>query len=364
MQKIKFRFNDRHIDEFNKPGVLNLMFLDLTNRCNLKCRYCFNQHKLNLPVSHLEIGLIEKIFQSAMAPRVRNWFLSGGEPLCYPYLEEVLTLFRRYGHRPKIATNGILLAPEVVDRWVSLGVQSVQFSFDTLNAAIFKNLSGGSPENHKAILENMKYAVNSPLRVVASSVLTKANLGEIGDIMRLCYELGVDSYTLYPNVPAKKTNWDLVLPLNEQLALYAHLFAVYSDLCPTRLIDLSIPCFQRSDVYAQWNKHLNIRLHHCGAGQFNLKITNEGRVSACICQDAAEFIVGDLHERTIDEVWNSSEIENFRSLYKNVPECRSCQIQAMCRGGCRNEAYLSGPRGVLSSDPHCEYFSKNESGQF
>jgi molybdenum cofactor biosynthesis enzyme MoaA len=132
---------------------------------------------LNLPASHLETGLIEKIFQSAVAPGIRNWFLSGGEPLCHPHLDEVLTLFRQFGHRPKIATNGILLVPEIIDRWVSLGVQSVQFSLDTLKPTLFKNLSGGSPKNHQAILENMKYAVDSPLRVVASSVLTKDNAG-------------------------------------------------------------------------------------------------------------------------------------------------------------------------------------------
>jgi radical SAM protein with 4Fe4S-binding SPASM domain len=177
--------------------------------------------------------------------------------------------------------------------------------------------------------------------------------------MRLCYDFGFDSYTLYPNVPAKKTNWDLVLPLDNQLELFDHLFAVYRDLCPTRLIDLSIPCFQFSDTYARWNKLLNIRLHPCGAGQFNLKITSEGRVSACICQDAAEFIVGDLRESTIDEIWNSREIEEFRSLYKSLPECQACQIQSMCRGGCRNEAYVAGSQGILSPDPHCEYFNKN-----
>ena|GEM_PF-3495686 len=364
MQKIKFRFNDRHVDAFNALGVLNLMFLDLTSRCNLRCLYCFNYHKLNLPASHLEIELIEKILQSPLAPGVKNWFLSGGEPLCYPHLDEALRLFQRHGHRPKLATNGILLTPENIDRWVSFGVQSVQFSFDTLKPAVFKNLSAGSAKNHRAILENMKSAVASPLRVIASSVLTKANVREIEDIMRLGYESGVDSYTLYPDVPARKLNGDLVVPIPEQLELFDHLFGVYSNMCPVHLIDLSIPCFQYSDVYARWKDRLNIRVHPCGAGQFNLKITSEGKVSVCICQDAAEFIVGDLHERTIDEIWGSPEIQRFRSAHKDIPECSSCEIQSQCRGGCRNEAYVSGSRGIFSSDPHCGYFRNNGSIRF
>ena len=363
MQKIKFRYSDRHFDAFNSPGVLNLMFLDLTNQCNLQCRYCFNHHKLSLPASHLDLKLIEKILQSPTTAKVRNWFLSGGEPLAYPFLEEALALFRQYGHRPKIATNGVLLSPKTIDRWVSLGVQSVQFSLDTLNPSTFKDLNAGSPNALQLILENIKYAKASPMRVVISSVLTKANGREIGDLMRFSYELGVDSYTLYPNVPAQKTNQDLVFSIPERMELFHQLFELYDSLSSRRLIDLSLPCFQYSDVYARWKDRLGIRLHPCGAGQFNLKITSEGAVSACICQDAPEFIVGNLWEQTIDEIWSSPEIERFRSLYKDIPECHACSIQSSCRGGCRNEAYVTGSQGIYSNDPYCEYHKNNGSSR-
>jgi len=287
---------------------------------------------------------------------VKNWFLSGGEPLCYPDLYEALALFQKFGHRPKIATNGILLKPDVVDRWVLLGVQSVQVSLDSLRPAAFHELSTGSEENLRTIVENLTYAVRSPLRVVVSSVLTKVNSRDIPDIMRFCYELGVDSYTLYPNVPAARIHADLRLPLSDQIEVFDRLLREYAAMCPVRLIDMSIPCVQDSEIYSRWNTKLDLRMHPCGAGQFNLKITDEGWVSACICQDAPEFRVGDLHDLDIDEIWVSPEIENFRSLYKKIPACRACSIQTQCRGGCRNEAFVFGSQGILSSDPHCDYF--------
>lgn len=356
MQKIKFRFNESHIDSFNTPGILNLMFLDLTNQCNLKCRYCFNHHKLHLSPSHIEIGLLEKIFKSKITRRVKNWFLSGGEPLCYPYLNDALELFKCYGHRPKIATNGIGLKPEVVDRWVSLGVQSVQFSLDTLKVPVFTAINGGSAKSYQAILDNLKYAVHSPLRVVVSSVLNQDNIHEIPDIMRFCYDLGIDSYTLYPDVPAELLNTDLILPISKMPDIIDSLMKFYTRLCTNCVIDMSIPCFQFSDVYSRWKNELTMRLHTCGAGQHLLKITSEGKVSTCICQDAAEFIVGDLHHQDIDEIWESPEINKFRTLYTNIPECRICEYKVECRGGCRNEAYVFGDKGILSSDPHCVFF--------
>jgi radical SAM protein with 4Fe4S-binding SPASM domain len=318
--------------------------------------YCFNFHKLDLSSSHLEIEILEKILKSEATHKVKNWFLSGGEPLCYPYLDEALELFRSYGHRPKMATNGIGLRPDVVDKWVSLGVQSVQFSIDSLKPSVFSRLNRGSEKNHRAIIENLSYAVQSPLRVVTSSVLTTENVEDVYDVMKFSHDMGCDSYTLYPNVPAEKRNQDLIIPISEQTGVIDSLIAGYGSLSSTLIIDLSIPCFQFSDTYAKWKDTMDIRLHACGAGQYNLRITSEGRVSACICQDAEDFIVGDLHSQDIDEIWNSVEIANFRTLYKDIPECRVCDFQAECRGGCRNEAYVFGDQGILSGDPHCAFF--------
>lgn len=357
MQKIKFRFNATHVDSFNASGKLNLVFLDLTNQCNLRCRYCFNLHNLSQPPTHLDLALLGRALDSRVAAGARNWFLSGGEPLCYPFLDEALRLLQERGHRPKIATNGILLTPPVVDAWVARGVQSVQFSFDTLQPSAMGSINAGSPKNHRDILENLAYAVASPLRVVASSVLTRASAPEIPAIMRACHDLGLDSYTLYPAVPARRAGDDLVLPPAEQLALIDSLFGFYRDLCPARLIDLSLPCFARSSAYAAWKDDLTIRLHPCGAGQFNLKIASDGRVSTCICQDAPEFIVGDLRTATLDEIWSSDAIEEFRALSRRIPECGGCPQREKCRGGCRNEAFVFGARGILSPDPHCEYFT-------
>jgi pyrroloquinoline quinone biosynthesis protein E len=357
MQKIKFRFNAAHVDSFNTPGKLNLVFLDLTNQCNLRCRYCFNLHTLGLPPSHLDLALLERVLDSRVAAGAKNWFLSGGEPLCYPFLDEALRLFQERGHRPKIATNGVLVTPRVVDAWVARGVQSVQFSFDSLQPSTTGAIDAGSPKNRRDLLENLVYAVASPLRVVASSVLTRANAPEVAALLRASHELGIDSYTLYPAVPSRRAGGDLVLPLEEQLAFVDRLFGLYRDLCPTRLIDLSIPCFERSEVYAAWKDELAIRLHPCGAGQFNLKITSDGRVSTCICQDAPAFIVGDLRTASLDEIWSSGAVEEFRSLSRRIPECGGCPERERCRGGCRNEAFVFGGRGILSPDPHCEHLA-------
>lgn len=356
MQKIKFRFKGDHVDSFAKLGELRAVFLDLTNRCNLSCKYCFNYRALQLPSADLDLDLIKKALRSKLAESVKDWFLSGGEPVLYEHLSGALKLFRAQGIGPKIATNGTKLTPEIVDAWLGYGVRSVQFSLDTLKPDRHAYLNGGRRQDGEAILRNLEHAVRSPLRVVVSSVLTEVNKKEIQEIMAFCFESGVDSYTLYPNVPSEGLNKELIVPFPELLGLTDELFSAYSSLCPTKVIDITIPRFSDSSAYAKWKDILAIRLHTCAAAQFALKITSDGRVSACICQDSDPFIIGDLHKQSLDDIWVSEKALEFRSLYKKIPECSLCSQNSVCRGGCRNNASLFGSRGIYSLDPYCQFF--------
>ena len=356
MQKIKFRLRGDHVDSFARLGELRAVFLDLTNRCGLSCKYCFNRRALQSAPLDLDPGLIDKALRSKLGESVKYWYLSGGEPLLYSHLPEVLRLFQERGVGPKVATNGILATPEVLDAWVGAGVRSVQFSLDTLDPGLQAYLNGGGKEDLETILSNLAHAVRSPLRVVVSSVLTGMNRREIKDIMAFCFRSGVDSYTLYPNVPSEPLHQELIVPFPELLALMDELFSVYSSLCPTRVIDMTVPCFSQSPVYAKWKDILALRFHGCSAAQYALKITSGGRVSACICQDTEPFIIGDLRTDGLDDIWVSEKAHSFRSLYKKIPECVACSQADVCRGGCRNNASLHGAQGLASLDPYCQFF--------
>jgi len=355
MQKIKFRFKGDHVDSFAELGKLRAVFLDLTNRCNLSCRYCFNYRALQAPPSHLDLDLIKKALRSKLAESVKDWFFSGGEPLLHHHLPGALKLFRDHGIGPKIATNGTNLTPEIIDTWVDAGVRSVQFSLDTLRPDRHAYLNGGGRQDLETILRHLGQAIKSPLRVVVSSVLTEVNKREIRDIMAFCFALGVDSYTLYPDVPSEPLNKELIVAFPELLELTDDLFSAYSSLCPTKIIDITIPCFSDSSTYAKWKDLLAIRLHYCAAAQYALKITSDGRVSACICQASDPFIIGDLHRERLDDIWVSEKAREFRSLYKQIPECGACSKNDLCRGGCRNNASLFGTKGLYSLDPYCRF---------
>jgi len=97
----------------------------------------------------------------------------------------------------------------------------------------------------------------------------------------------------------------------ELLELIDDLFDAYCALRTSRVLDITLPCFRDTAVYSKWKDTLTIRLHSCAAAQYALKVTCDGRVSACICQEQEPFIIGDLRKDSLDAIWASEKTVNF-----------------------------------------------------
>jgi len=364
MLKLKFRFSPNHKDSFKPAGIINSIFIDLTSRCNLNCRYCFNADSVKASEHDLPLSFIKKMLSEDNVSQIPNWILSGGEPLLYPELNEVLNLFNRKNIRAKIATNGILLTPDITDKWVSLGVGSTQISIDTINEEKFIALSGRSPELMHKTLSNLSYVIKSPLRVVVASVLTKINLNDILALMPYMFNIGIDSYTVYLFTPGSNlaSMQNYTLEFNDLPGIIDKLIEQYHGICATGIIDTNIFPILKTPMYEKWNSKLDLRMHGCNAGQHSLSIKTNGKVSPCICQNTKEFIVGDISKSGISEIWNSPELAEYRSYCNIIPECKNCEHFSNCRAGCRSNAFLFGKKGLESFDPMCESFSRYNPG--
>lgn len=359
MLKIKFRFNETHKDGFNELGKLNNLFIDLTSRCNMSCCYCFNYGTvMNASPIDLPIHIFQKLFEDDSAKNISNWFLSGGEPILYPHMDELLGLFQHHGIRPKIATNGSLLTPEVIDKWLSYNVGSVQVSVDTLSDTNFQNITCSGPKVLKKTLANLEYAVKSPLRTVVSSTLSKLNFKEISDMLPYFMDLGVDSYTIYLLTPGAVTPLldKFLVDFSQLPVLVDQFLELYCNYSQTKIVDINLPWILRSPIYRKWKDNLELRVHGCGAGQYTLGVKANGDISPCICQSSEEFICGNLSDSTLSEIWESQEIENYRFSCLHIPECSDCRYLPECRGGCRSNGFVFGNKGLQSVDPLCKFF--------
>lgn len=130
-------------DRFGR--VINYLRLSVTDRCNLRCRYCMpdGKGKRKPRVRLLTTSEIENVARAAVQVGIRKIRLTGGEPTLR---SDILEIVHRLSNIPGLeelvmTTNGIRLAQLAVPLREA-GLRRVNVHLDSLNSAHVKALSG------------------------------------------------------------------------------------------------------------------------------------------------------------------------------------------------------------------------------
>lgn len=131
-------------DQYNRK--IDYLRISLTDRCNLHCRYCRPEVSKHVP--HNEILRYEellRICRAALQLGIRKFKITGGEPLLRKGCSDFIANLKQTDgvEQVTLTTNGTLLAQQL-PALVQAGVDSINVSLDTLNAAYYTELTGGS----------------------------------------------------------------------------------------------------------------------------------------------------------------------------------------------------------------------------
>jgi cyclic pyranopterin phosphate synthase len=129
-------------DVFGRP--LKSLRLSVTDRCNLRCKYCMPEEEyVWLPredvLTFEEMATLTGYFTDVGVDRVR---LTGGEPLLRRGLPQLVRLLLQNRKIMDIAltTNGVLLADQAQDLYEA-GLHRITVSLDTLRPERFRQLT-------------------------------------------------------------------------------------------------------------------------------------------------------------------------------------------------------------------------------
>ena len=131
------------IDQYGR--TIEYVRLSVTDRCNLRCRYCMPSGEVqSLPegalMSYAEMRRVAALLAGLGIHKVR---LTGGEPLLRPgILGFVRTLKAIPGIRRVVMTTNGTCLPELADSLVQAGIDGVNISLDTLEPEAFFSLTG------------------------------------------------------------------------------------------------------------------------------------------------------------------------------------------------------------------------------
>ncbi len=120
---------------------IDYLRISVTKRCNLNCSYCGSKRAAaEKELSAEEIGIIVSAFSKKGIKKVR---LTGGEPLMREDIVPIAEVIKEVKGIESlyITTNGIKLAEKAGDLKAA-GVDGVNISLDTLDAELFRELTG------------------------------------------------------------------------------------------------------------------------------------------------------------------------------------------------------------------------------
>lgn len=171
---------------------LRYLELQLTRRCNLRCRHCYlgEPRALDLPLEAAWRAATE--LERMQGLRV---MLSGGEPLRWPHLNALNERLPELALRFVLLTNGHLLSPELAGL---LKVQEVQVSLDGLERGHDTLRGAGSFRRALAGLEAARAAGK---QVSVATMLHPAALPEMDGLARLLEGLEVFAWGI--DVPVR-----------------------------------------------------------------------------------------------------------------------------------------------------------------
>lgn len=282
------------IDKYARP--VDYMRISITDRCNLRCRYCMPDGIRTVPMNRiLTYENICDIVRLAVPLGIRKYKITGGEPLARLGCPDLVGMIKAIPgvSQVTLTTNGVDLA-ENLDALLENGLDAVNISLDTLRPERFTEITArdrfgdvmrGLDAAVRAAEESMRERPGNEkkniFRVKVNCVLQKGmNDDEWHDLVLLAKDrpLDVRFIEMMPIGLGKKYNGvgnDVLLAMLKER---------YPDMSDDRSVHgngpavyVKIPEFKGSIgfISAMHGKFCD----HCN----RIRLTSQGRLKPCLC---------------------------------------------------------------------------------
>lgn len=181
-----------------QSGTLRIV---LTTKCNYECRYCFAEGEKDKNTRVIEIEKLEKILKVAKEFGINKVKLTGGEPLLYPNIDELLNYIRKIEiPYVDLTTNISLLTEKNIKLLNKYNVNAITLSLNTLNQEKFEYLSKFT--NFDIVKQNLQNTIEKfkgKIRVNCVIFDEKYDEEDYGKIIKLCKESNLGLRIIEPS---------------------------------------------------------------------------------------------------------------------------------------------------------------------
>ena len=263
--------------------------ISITDRCNLRCRYCMPEGVPLIPMEQiLRYEEILAICIEAVSLGIRKYKITGGEPLVRIGCTDLIREMKKIPgvEQVTLTTNGVLLS-EYIDALMHAGIDGINVSLDTLNPMKYLSITGY--DQLDKVISSLREAVACGLKVKVNCVLQKGiNEEDWPEILELARNdsLDVRFIELMPIGEGKKqegiSNIELLSMISERYPGIRHDDRIHGN---GPAVYYRIPGFQGSlgMISAIHGKFC----HSCN----RIRMTATGDIKSCLCYDKGANIL-------------------------------------------------------------------------
>ncbi len=315
---------------FERSKSVSWAILELTDHCNLNCRWCFaNASRIKQPV-HMDIKDVERIVNLLADVGVRQITYSGGEPTLYPHLKEAVSIASSHGMVVHMNTNGYLLTREMASELKNLGLSQVQINIDSIHAEKHDTVRGKEGSFVKAI-QALRNAGRAGIMTVSNTVLTRDNEEEVVEIFKLARGMGIQRCRVWDMTPSHGCALENIHLIPKSYVLALQRLSDFAYETGARNVEVGEPIFM---------PHINTKLSVSGgycvfAAGMAMYISRRGDVYFCCTSKNNMYNLFEAMSSGNDiRQVHEKGVKKHLSSFSHPEGCRSCEHLNICRGGC------------------------------
>ena len=295
--------------------------VDLTSRCNMHCLGCrYNSPQVDFPypgdksIPDIPFDLIKQLCTDLKFSGTNDIILTGeGEPLLHPRVFDIISEIKTTGFYLTLITNGTLFNQDVVNKLIDARLDSLKVSLWASSPEQYRLCyPGTNPQNFEKTIEGLKLFASIKTErkstlpvVIMHHVINRYNYRHILEMVDLAKETGCDALAFAPFKAWKGHLKEASISPEEVTLLEDLLNRARKRLNGSNIRHNVSDALLRFRIGEKVWEQLP-----CYIAWFHSRIKLDGTVLPC---DPCDLPMGNLHEKTLPEIWNDRKYREFRN---------------------------------------------------
>ncbi len=328
--------------------------LELTTKCNLKCKHCYRSADSNIKETELVYEEVIKVIDEMYNSGARFIELTGGEVMMHPNCKEIILYVCQKFYFVGILTNGVLLKEDFIEeleQYKNVLIWSI--SLDSYREEFHNSFRGSSiayenTTNAIRILRKHGHLVRVSMSVV------EGNFFDIEDTLEYAKNKLDATWFGYNMVMPYGRGKDLEWDMDSEVMMKRSVEIDENSL----MYEKKYPGFL--NVYSQeLLEKISKKEGNCGAGWRTIVISSSGNIRPCVMGDEKYIVMGNILKDGIKRIVDSGKTMLLRNLkWPEKENCGSCKNSGFCNK-CPLRAYISNEERIRQKLELCQWAKDN-----